>query len=187
VALPRNGNLPLPLNGAAFLAKQDFQLPRRSAGLLPGGRKRSRRVRHRGQRPQDGSRRGHRRARRIAAHGLLQSLVVRKAARGRFAVIAGQRRYLTLSMLAAGDKIPADLPIPCHVVDREADATEIGLAENTVRLAMHLADQFKAFGELIDKGAGIADIAARFGVSETTVAKRLKLGRVGFSSSPCRK
>jgi ParB family transcriptional regulator, chromosome partitioning protein len=114
----------------------------------------------------------------IAAHGLLQSLVVRKAARGKFAVIAGQRRYVALSMLAAGDKIPADLPIPCHVVDREADATEIGLAENTVRLAMHPADQFEAFRALVDKGADTADIATRFGVSETTVAKRLKLGRV---------
>lgn len=110
----------------------------------------------------------------IAAHGLLQSLVVRKAARGKFAVIAGQRRLLALSMLAAGDKIPADLPIPCHVVDGEADATEIGLAENTVRVAMHPADQFEAFRELIDKGASVADIAARFGVSEITVTKRLK-------------
>jgi ParB family transcriptional regulator, chromosome partitioning protein len=81
-------------------------------------------------------------------------------------------------MPAAGDRIPADLPIPCHVVDREADAAEIGLAENTVRLAMHPADQFEAFRALVDKGASTADIAARFGVSETTVAKRLKLGRV---------
>jgi ParB family chromosome partitioning protein len=40
------------------------------------------------------------------------------------------------------------------------------------------ADQFEAFRNLIDKGAGIADIAARFGTSESTVTKRLKLGRV---------
>ena len=55
----------------------------------------------------------------------------------------------------------------CQVLDRDADATEIGLAENVVRLAMHPADQFEAFRDLIDKGAGIADIAARFGVAET--------------------
>jgi hypothetical protein len=42
-------------------------------------------------------------------------------------------------------------PVPC-------DATEIGLAENVVRLAMHPADQFEAFRDLIDKGAGTADI-----------------------------
>jgi ParB family chromosome partitioning protein len=114
----------------------------------------------------------------IAAHGLLTSLTVRKAARGQFTVIAGQRRYSALRMLAAREQIPADMPVLCQVIDREADATEIGLAENVVRLAMHPADQFEAFRALIDKGADAADIATRFGVSEATVAKRLKLGRV---------
>ncbi len=114
----------------------------------------------------------------IAAHGLLQSLVVKKTARGKFAVIAGQRRYHALSLLVGRDTIPADMPIACHVLDKEADATEIGLAENTVRVPMHPADQFEAFRELIDKGAGIADIAHRFGVSDLTVTRRLKLGRV---------
>ena len=70
----------------------------------------------------------------IAAHGLLTSLAVRKSARGRFTVIAGQRRYHALAMLAARDQIPADLPVLCAVVERDADATEIGLAENVVRL-----------------------------------------------------
>ncbi len=36
----------------------------------------------------------------IAAVGLLQPIVVRKTNRGKFAVIAGQRRYLSLSALA---------------------------------------------------------------------------------------
>ena len=106
----------------------------------------------------------------IAAHGLLTSLTVRKSARGKFAVIAGQRRYLALSLLAGRDQLPADHPVLCQVKERDADATEIGLAENVVRLAMHPADQFEAFRDLIDKGAGITDIAARFGVAETTVA-----------------
>lgn len=114
----------------------------------------------------------------IAAHGLLQSLVVRKTKRGKFAVIAGRRRYLALSALAEREMIPADMPVACRVIDSDADATEIGLAENTVRVAMHPADQFEAFRELMDKGAGITDIAARFGVSDITVTRRLKLGRV---------
>jgi ParB family transcriptional regulator, chromosome partitioning protein len=36
----------------------------------------------------------------IATHGLLQSLVVRASARGKFAVVAGQRRLMALMMLA---------------------------------------------------------------------------------------
>ena len=86
----------------------------------------------------------------IAAHGLLTSLTVRPSARGKFAVIAEQRRYLALSMLAARNQIPADHPVLCQVCERDADATEIGLAENVVRLAMHPSDQFEAFRNLID-------------------------------------
>ena len=114
----------------------------------------------------------------IAAHGLLQSLVVRKTSRGKFAVIAGQRRLLALSMLAEKGSIPSDMPITCKLLSKDSDAAEISLAENVVRVPMHPADQFEAFRALIDNGAGIADVAARFGVTESLVARRMKLGRV---------
>jgi ParB family chromosome partitioning protein len=114
----------------------------------------------------------------IAAHGLLQPLVVKKATRGMFSIIAGQRRYLALMQLAAEDRIDGDYAVPCRLVEGNADLTEISLAENVVRLAMHPADQFVAFRELADKGLHASDIAARFGVTETIVLKRMKLGRV---------
>ncbi len=114
----------------------------------------------------------------IAAHGLLQSLVVRKTSRGKFAVIAGQRRLLALSMLAEKGSIAADMPIACKVLSKDSDAAEISLAENVVRVPMHPADQFEAFRALIDNGAASADVAARFGVTESLVVKRMKLGRV---------
>jgi ParB family chromosome partitioning protein len=114
----------------------------------------------------------------IAAHGVLQSLVVRKANRGKFAIIAGRRRYLALSSLAKGGTIPPDAPVPCRIVPGSADATEISLTENVVRAPMHPADQYEAFRELIDSGSTIADIAARFGISEVAVRQRLKLARV---------
>ena len=114
----------------------------------------------------------------IAAHGLLTSLTVRKSARGRYAVVAGQRRYHALTLLAERRDLPADYMVLCQVLEEDADPAEIGLAENVVRVAMHPADQFEAFRALIDKGASVADIAARFGVAEATVEKRLKLGRV---------
>ncbi len=43
---------------------------------------------------------------------------------------------------------------------------------------MHPADQFLAFRELVDAGSTPAEIAARFGISETAVKQRLKLARV---------
>lgn len=114
----------------------------------------------------------------IAAHSLLQPLVVRKAPRGKFAVVAGQRRLMAMNILAKAGRLPADHHIDCHPVADDADATEISLAENVVRADMHPADEFEAWRGLIDRGATALDVAARFGVSETTVTKRMKLGRV---------
>ena len=55
----------------------------------------------------------------------------------------------------------------------------MSLAENTVRLAMHPADQFEAFAELIESGQQPAgQVALRFGVEESLVLKRMKLARV---------
>ena len=114
----------------------------------------------------------------IAAHGLLQSLVVRKHGKSKYAVVAGGRRLQALQRLAASGAIGKEAPVPCQILATEVDATEISLAENTVREQMHPADEFEAFRELADKGIPPADIAARFGVTETVVLKRLKLARV---------
>ena len=114
----------------------------------------------------------------IAAHGLLQSLVVREGKRGKYQIIAGQRRYLALQALAKTGTIARDYPVACILATDTIDATELSLAENVVRAPMHPADQFEAFRSLIDDGASIADVAARFGVTEVTVTRRMKLGRL---------
>src|ERR1017187_9676698 len=88
----------------------------------------------------------------IAAHGLLQSLVVRKGRRDTYAVVAGGRRLAALQSLAESGKISADYAVPCHVIADDADATEISLAENAIREQMHTAEQFEALSDLIDKG-----------------------------------
>ena len=98
----------------------------------------------------------------IAAHGLLQSLVVRKDKRGKFAVVAGRRRLLALTILAEEGRIETSMEIPCRILSEDDAAAEISLAENAVREQMHPADEFEAFRELIDDGASIADVAARF-------------------------
>ena len=114
----------------------------------------------------------------IAAHGLLENLVVRSTGSGteRFAVIAGARRLAALNDLAREGNVPGDHPVPCRVIENGAVDGEISLAENVVRVAMHPADQVEAFGALALAGATVADIAARFGVSERIVEQRLRLG-----------
>jgi ParB family chromosome partitioning protein len=63
------------------------------------------------------------------------------------------------------------------VLDGEI-ATEISLAENEMRQAMHPADQFEAFKKLADEGKGPEEIAARFGVTVKVVQQRMKLAMI---------
>ena len=113
----------------------------------------------------------------ILAHGLMQNLVVTDAGDGAFLVIAGGRRLEAIRSLQAEDKLPEDFAVPCQVVT-EIHAQEMSLAENTIRLAMHPADQFVTFAELIDKGQTAAEVAERLGIEESLVHKRMKLARV---------
>ncbi len=114
----------------------------------------------------------------IEAHGILQSLVVKKTSRGKFSIIAGRRRYHASCILVEHGKMAFDAPVPCQIVPSGADSAEISLVENVVRAPMHPADQFEAFSALVDDGSTPAEIAARFGISETAVKQRLKLARV---------
>ncbi len=119
----------------------------------------------------------------IAAHGLLENLVARclgpgADGTGRYAVIAGGRRLAAMKALAREGTLDEDFPVPCRMTNDAAGEAELSLAENAVRAAMHPADQVEAFKALAGAGSRVADIAARFGVSERTVEKRLRLGGV---------
>ena len=117
----------------------------------------------------------------IDAHGLLENLIARSMGPGtgciaRYAVIAGGRRLAAMQALAADGALEEDHPVPCRMIGSIVAAEEVSLAENSVRAAMHPADQVEAFRRLADAGSTAAAIAARFGVSERTVEKRLRLG-----------
>ena len=127
----------------------------------------------------------------IAAHGLLENLIVRIEDTGhdpgsgpeqahvdRCAVVAGGRRLAAMKALAEEGILNADHPVPCRVIDAAENAGELSLAENVVRVAMHPADQVVAFLKLSEAGVTVAAIAARFGVTERLVEQRLSLGGV---------
>ena len=127
----------------------------------------------------------------IAAHGLLENLIVRIEDTGhdpgsgpeqahvdRSAVVAGGRRLAAMKALASEGILNADHPVPCRVIDAEESAEEFSLAENVVRVAIHPADQVVAFLRLSEAGVTVAAIAARFGVAERLVEQRLSLGGV---------
>ncbi len=117
----------------------------------------------------------------IAAHGLLGNLLVRAAADGgpaRYDVVAGTRRLRAMRELADERLLHPDTRVLCRILDEETNDTEISLAENEVRAAMHPVDQAAAFRQLAGEGVPAAEIAARFGISEHTVARRLRLAGI---------
>src|SRR5437868_5680736 len=77
----------------------------------------------------------------LLAHGLMQNLVVADAGNGDYRVIAGGRRLAALRELQEEGRLPETHSVPCQIVTDE-HALEMSLAENTVRLAMHPADEF---------------------------------------------
>jgi ParB family chromosome partitioning protein len=113
----------------------------------------------------------------ILAHGLMQNLVVTDAGEGRFRVIAGNRRLEALRALQEEGRLPSDHAVPCQIAGEDR-AAELSLAENTVRLDMHPADEFEAIARLIDDGSTAQQVAQRFGVTVRHVEQRLRLGKV---------
>ncbi len=112
----------------------------------------------------------------IKSHGLLENLLVIQQG-NKFEVIAGGRRLTALKELSKEGDIANDYKVPCELVSSD-NAEELSLAENSIREPMNPADEFEAWQKLADKGLSIADISARFAVSEDMVRKRLKLANV---------
>ena len=121
----------------------------------------------------------------IGRRGLLQSLNVRAvldeggAETGKYAVVAGGRRYAALQLLVKSKRLAKNAAVPCIVTAEGIAAEEDSLAENTMREALHPLDQFRAFQALRDEHLmGDEEIAARFFVTPAVVRQRLKLAAV---------
>ena len=94
----------------------------------------------------------------IAAHGLLENLIARAMGpgpdgAGRYAVIAGGRRLAAMQALATEGVLDEDHPVPCRMIGGIVAAEEVSPAENSVRAALHPADQVEPFRRLADAGS----------------------------------
>ena len=115
----------------------------------------------------------------ILTHGILQNFRVHTQEKGKYGVVIGGTRLAALNLLLKQKKITEDYLVPCEVrPSNDPSLTEVSLAENFVREAMHPADEFDAFQKLAEEGQGPETIGARFGVTPTIVRQRLKLAVV---------
>jgi ParB family chromosome partitioning protein len=127
----------------------------------------------------------------IRANGVVQPVVVRPAADGRFLLILGERRCRA-SKLAGKTTIPA---IVRRVSDQQA--AEMTVVENLQRQDLNCVEQAAAFSKLSrDFGLTQEQIGQRVGVSRESVSNYMRLlklpaavlqhlqeGRLGFSEA----
>ena len=92
----------------------------------------------------------------IASQGVLQNLVVVPEGKGKFGVVAGGRRLRALQDLAKNNTINKNFEVECRVKDKDADITEISLAENVRQEAMHPATSFSTTSLVIPNLAAIS-------------------------------
>lgn len=94
-----------------------------------------------------------------------------------YGVVAGGRRLRALQLLVEQGKMDADALIPVRVFESE-QAVSVSLTENVTQEPMNPADELVAFRTLSQEGKSIEQIAARYGVKEMTVRRRLALANL---------
>lgn len=106
----------------------------------------------------------------IIQHGLIQPIVVKPTADGRYSIIAGERRWRACRM--------ADLyevPVIIKDVD-EQTVSEIALIENLQREDLNAAEEATGYRSLIDRfGLTQEEVAEKMGKSRSAVTNALRL------------
>ncbi|MEJ7783234.1 MAG: ParB/RepB/Spo0J family partition protein [Solirubrobacteraceae bacterium] len=106
----------------------------------------------------------------VRERGILQPVLVRPVAGGRYELIAGERRWRA-AQLAGLDEVPA------LVRDRDdAEALEIALIENMAREDLNPVEEARACAALVEElGLTREDVGRRVGRSRVAVSNLLRL------------
>ncbi len=104
----------------------------------------------------------------IKKYGVIQPIVLRKIGE-KYEIIAGERRYKA-SLLAGLNKIPA-------IINQTDDNTsaEIALLENLQRKNLTVIEEAQSYKKLLDRGFTQNEIANKLGVSQSSIANKLRL------------
>ena len=105
----------------------------------------------------------------IAAHGVLQPILVERAGE-RYRIIAGERRFRA-AQRAGLQRIPAAIRVP-----DDDDRLTLALIENIQREDLTPLEEANAYRRIIDlTGISQEDLAARVGKHRSTIANSLRL------------
>ena len=108
----------------------------------------------------------------IAAHGVLQPIIVREnpAAEGTYEIIAGERRWRAAKMAGLSE-------IPAVIFDGdELHAAQVAMIENIQREDLNPVEEALGYGALIDRfGLTQDQLAKQVGKSRTAITNMLRL------------
>jgi ParB family chromosome partitioning protein len=113
----------------------------------------------------------------IETDGLLQNLVVTRGEKRIFRIVSGERRYRALKLLQKRKSISGSYKVPVEIREDLSDEDSLRLAtiENVQRENLPPLDEAASFAALLHDGATLDDLAAKTGLSETTIRRRLVL------------
>ena len=115
----------------------------------------------------------------IQADGLLQNLVVVQieAQEHRYRLVSGERRYFALKLLEERGELAADYAVPVDIRTGLSadDSLRLATVENVQRENLTPLEEASAFARLMRDGVLLEDLAARTGLSATTIKRRLAL------------
>lgn len=106
----------------------------------------------------------------ISAHGLIQPIVVKPNANGRYSIIAGERRWRAC-------RIAGLYEVPVIIKDAESqELMELALIENLQREDLNAVEEALGYRSLIDSfGLTQEEVSKRMGKSRTAVTNALRL------------
>lgn len=106
----------------------------------------------------------------IAAHGVLQPILVRKMEDGRYQIIAGERRFRAAKMAGLNE-------VPVVIMDSgEQQAAQIALIENVQREDLNPLEEAAAYRSLATEyHLSQEEIARQIGKSRSAIANALRL------------
>ncbi|MBO4770751.1 MAG: ParB/RepB/Spo0J family partition protein [Clostridia bacterium] len=106
----------------------------------------------------------------IAAHGLIQPIIVRPSQNGYYQIVAGERRWRA-SKMAGLSEIP--------VIVRELDdtkAAQVSIIENVQREDLNVVEEATAYRRLITEfGMTQEELASQIGKNRATIANTIRL------------
>lgn len=104
----------------------------------------------------------------ISKYGIIQPIVLRNIG-DKYEIIAGERRFKA-SQIAGLTKVPA-------IINNTDDNTsaEIALLENLQRKNLTPIEEAQSYRKLIDRGFTQEEIASKLGVSQSSIANKMRL------------